>query len=172
MYKSRVFLVGIIFFVAVVGVGSIALLPALFWSFVKEKTAEEKLIVVSQIVSTEERKNIRERVSDTNQKIALLTGDEEKTIMVWEAILKSIARKNPDISLTAFYYENLPVSTTGKKMTISGVSENRQTLLAFVNDLKRETAFADVIVPVSNFVRNINIPFSVSVVFTHDAATE
>jgi hypothetical protein len=51
-------------------------------------------------------------------------------------------------------------------------SSHRQTLLAFVNELKRETAFADVIVPVSNFVRNIDIPFSVSVVFKHDANTE
>src|SRR3989338_7623994 len=165
MYKSHLLIVALSFFVVIIGFGAITLLPALFWSFVKENTAEERLAIVSQIVSTEERKNIRESVAGVNQKTALLQGAGEEATAVYEAIEKITERKISGISVIAFFYENAPGSAQRKRMTISGVSKNRQTLVSFVDGLEKENIFADVELPVSNFVRNADIPFSVSLSF-------
>ena len=172
IYKSHVLVVTLIFFGVVVGIGIITLAPALFWSFVKENTAEERLAVVSQIVSAEERKNIREAVADANQKIALLEEGEGARTLISLVVERAIERKNLDVALVGFFYENTPADTHGKVMTISGVSTDRQTLLAFVNELQKEEIFTNVRLPVSNFVRSSDIPFSVSVEFNNNANTE
>lgn len=172
IYKSHVLTVTLIFLGAIIGVGIITLAPALFWSFVKESTAKERLAVISQIVSAEERKNIRKSVAGINQKIALLEDGEGENTFVSLAVERVIARKNSEVALVGFFYENTPASTRGKVMTISGVSKDRQTLLAFVNELEKEEIFINVHLPVSNFVRSSDIPFSVSVEFNNNANTE
>ncbi|MBI2108951.1 MAG: hypothetical protein HYT93_02085 [Parcubacteria group bacterium] len=167
-YKSRLLIVGLIFFVITVGFGVVALSPALLWGFVKEKVALDRLTVVSEIVSVEERKNLKKSVSDTNKKISLLQEEKSGYIFIYEAIEKTMARKNFNVTLTAFFYENIPGSSQGVRMTVSGVAKDRQTLLAFVNALEKEPVFTNVELPVSNFVKSSDIPFSVSLQFNND----
>ena len=160
IYKLRFFVVATMGLLTLIVVGISALLPALFSGFVKEQTARERLSVVAKIISAEDRKNIREKVAEVNKKIVIVAGDVEKSIPISRAIEKIIEHKNPNISLTSFFYTDEKKDTKKRTITISGTSLNRQTLVLFIHALKEEDTFSEVNVPVSNFVRNTDIPFS------------
>jgi hypothetical protein len=150
-------------------VGAVALLPAFFWSFIKDREAQQSLVVIEQVVSVEERKKIRESVADANQKIMLLVETKNKISPVHEIIETILARKTFGIAITAFFSEQKTIDGQGRIMTLSGISQNRSTLLFFVNELREEDIFAEVNVPVSNFAKNKDIPFSVSILIQDDA---
>ncbi|MDP3726235.1 MAG: hypothetical protein Q8R36_03500, partial [bacterium] len=108
----------------------------------------------------EERKNLEKNVADINQKINILSGESERSISTSYAIQKIIENKNPNIFITSFFYDDIQKTEMPRIMTISGVSSNRHRLISFVNALRAEDTFSEVNVPVSNFVKNVDIPFS------------
>ncbi|MAG12720.1 hypothetical protein CL630_02795 [bacterium] len=163
IYKARLLISALVFSFVVGAVGAAALLPAFFWSFVKDREARQRLVVVEQVISIEERKNIRESVADANQKIVLLAETKGKISPIHEIIETILARKTSGIALTAFFSEQKSVDGKERAMTLSGISQNRSTLLFFVNELREEDIFTEVNVPVSNFAKNRDIPFSISI---------
>ncbi len=160
MYTRRLFIVSLFSLLMLITGGVVTLLPAFFASFVKEKEARERLVVVTEIVSAEERKNLEKDVADINQKINILSGESEKYISTSFAIKKIIENKNPNISITSFFSDGGQTLKAPRVMTISGISSNRNTLISFVNSLRADDTFSEVNVPVSNFVKNTDIPFS------------
>lgn len=172
MYKSRLFVVALLFLAAVAGAGIIALTPTFFWSFVKEKAAYERLAVVSQIVSSEERKNLREDVVAVNKRIAVLVGEDIARVAPSFAIEKIIARKNSGVALVSFFYGKEGGALPEKSIMVSGISQNRQMLLDFIHELQKEPAFSEVNVPVSNFVKSSAIPFSISLILNDNENIE
>jgi len=169
MYKARLLTSTLVFSLSIIGGGAVALLPAFFWGFVKDREAEQRLVIIEQIISVEERKNIRKSVADANKKITLLAAAKNKTAPVYEIIETILARKTSGISLTAFFSEQKSVDELESSMTISGISKNRSTLLFFVNELREEEMFTEVNLPVSNFTKNRDIPFSVSLMIRSNA---
>ncbi len=172
MYAARLFVAALVFLAIIMGVSIGMLVPALFWSFVKEKAAQERLAVVSQIVSAEERKNLQENITAVNKKIDILGVETREDALLSRAIENAIARKNQDVSLVSFFYENRSADAREKIITVSGISKNRQSLLDFIHSLEEENAFSDVSVPVSNFVRSTAIPFLISLTLNNNGNTE
>lgn len=161
IYAKRLFIVFLFFLLILITGGIITLLPALFVSIVKEKAGRDRLNIVAEIVSAEERKNLEKNAVDVNKKINILSGESERFISLSRALKKIIDRKNPRIFITSFFYDNAQKAEAPRVVTISGISANRQTLVSFVNELRAEDIFLEVNVPVSNFVKNTDIPFSV-----------
>lgn len=168
MYKSRLFIVALLFLESILIFGIVSLFPSIVSSFVKEKEAKDRLSIVSQIVSTEEQKNIRESVSEVNKKIALLEAKDPRTVLLSEAIEKIIARAGEGIRVTAFFFDKT-FSASGEVLAVSGIARDRRTLLAFVDEVRLEESFMSVDLPVSNFVRSADIPFSISVTLYNNA---
>lgn len=161
IYAKRLFIVSLFSLLILITGGLVTLLPALFASIVKEKAAHDRLNIVAEIVSAEERKNLEKNAADINKKTKILSGESERFISLSYALKKIIERKNPHIFITSFFYDSAQEAEALRAVTISGTSVNRQTLVLFVNELRAEDIFSEVNVPVSNFVKNTDIPFSI-----------
>lgn len=68
------------------------------------------------------------------------------------------------ISFVDNTYSNLK-KTKNKELTISGVAKNRNVLISFSDNLKKIDKVVSVDLPVSNFIKDNNIPFSLKVNF-------
>jgi len=172
MYRTRLVIVVLISTFVILSIGIITFLPTLFWSTVKEKAASERLSVIKQIISAEEQKNIQEDVISTNKKISLLKSGNARSVSMSDVTEIVIQRKSRSILITAFFYENKLLDEQEQKMTVSGIAQDRYSLLLFVNQLREENIFEEVNLPVSNFVKNTDIPFSLSLLINKNATIQ
>ena len=169
MYRWHLIIVVLIFSFLLIEAGVLMLTPSLFLSFVREKDARERLTIVEQVITAEERKNLREEITEANSKIEVLLGEEFETGIVSTVIARAIKKKNSTIRFDSFFYDGTAETSSKRKFTISGVSQDRQTLLSFVSILREDPLFQEVELPVSNFVKNTDIPFFISFTVNHHA---
>lgn len=162
IYRLHLVVVALVFSFLLIEAGVLMLTPSLFLSLVREKEARERLSVVEKVITVEERKNLRDEIVGVNSKIKVLLGEENETALVSSVIARAIEKKNNTIRFDAFFYDGTVEDPLKRKFTISGISKDRQTLLSFVNTLREDPLFQEVELPVSNFVKNTEIPFFIS----------
>ena len=66
--------------------------------------------------------------------------------------------KGAGISITNLFY-------TKENLSITGIAESRETLLDFRRELEQKAYTETVDLPISNFAKDTNIPFSMNVAF-------
>ncbi|MDQ3076137.1 MAG: hypothetical protein M3Q34_03340 [bacterium] len=139
-------------------IGSVALLPAYFFSSIKKDIANSKL--------TEQRKSPLPKfdqgalvtIQDLNDKFRLLETAEENRFVATERILNEIIlKKGPDIKLTQIAYSN--DNSSQRVVTIRGYAPSREGLLAFRFMLENNSNFKNIDLPISNFIKGNNIQF-------------
>ena len=76
-------------------------------------------------------------------------------------LFSAVVKDKPDgVIVTSFSYSS---STDPKTLTVGGVASDRNTLLSFVNSLKTSPTAGNVDIPVSNFAKDSNINFSITI---------
>jgi len=81
----------------------------------------------------------------------------ENRASVSAPLLEILNVKNNDIKISSIKY--LGEAAGQYKFSINGVSLNREGLLAFVSDLKKNSRFIGINLPISDFVKSTNINF-------------
>ncbi len=147
---------GVLFFIfSALSAPSVVLIGA------KEKSLED---ILSR--SEEERQKIlsatEAEIKKYNQRSSLYLKNKELESVPDNYFVKSINAKPNTISL-----ENLSFSRSETDITldISGIANNREALLGYVENLKLLVGVKDVTVPISSFVRGENLEFTVRVVY-------
>jgi hypothetical protein len=79
-----------------------------------------------------------------------------------ESLAKIIAAAGEDVTLS-----RLSLSGKGAVMQVSGKAATRDALLAFSRRLKSLPQVGSADVPISDLVKNTDVPFSVTITFTH-----
>jgi hypothetical protein len=97
-------------------------------------------------------------VADINKKLGVFASPAERFVFSRDGLLPILGRKNDSILITNISYDG---TGTAKKMTVNGVAKNREALLSFEGELKKEADFQGINVPISNFVQGSNISFSI-----------
>jgi hypothetical protein len=77
-----------------------------------------------------------------------------------DAITKS---KTSAITLSNFNYVLNSDGNTAK-VSIFGISSNRESILEYADKLRKTPGISDVNVPITNFIKESNMPFSITVV--------
>ncbi len=151
-------MLGICFIVA-----SVLILPSYFLSSAGEnfinmklKSQENEPVLVSQ-------KDALAVVKDLKTKLGLVENAEKRKSDFSEKIINEIIlKKIPNIRITKIFYENN--LQTGKRISISGVAQSRETLLLFRKALEDDASFSKVDLPISNFVKGSNIEFFMNLI--------
>jgi hypothetical protein len=78
-----------------------------------------------------------------------------------------ISKKTSAISIDEFTYDSTASSTA--HMSVQGVSETREALVAFQKRLADSNAFASVDLPISNLAKDKNIEFTIELAIGGDA---
>lgn len=139
----------------------LSILPSYFVSSVKNSAISAKIAAQKLKLSSSSEEKLLALVKDTDNKLALIEKFEKNKFYLSIQVINSIIlKKRPDIKITQILYENNEAN--GRKISIAGMAPSREVLLLFRRALEDDTAFTNVILPISNFVKGSNISFFMS----------
>lgn len=141
---------------------SVLLVPPYVFSITKYNNAQDNIDVLEQKYgnSTKE-KEIAAQIRDINSKIILLTGETQSTNLAPLDVIRTILKiKSNTIKIDGISYD----STGGvERIVLSGMALTRDGLATFVEELKNEPSFTSVSLPISSYVKSVNINFSIAI---------
>jgi hypothetical protein len=144
-------------------IASIAILPSYFLSSVRRNLVATKIEVQTNQAIPQASQDILATIATLKSKIDLVENAEKKKYLISEKIINQIMlQKMPEIKIKQISYEN--TTTGGKKVVIRGLAPSREKLLLFRQALEDDAAFKKVDLPISNFVKGSNIPFSINLI--------
>lgn len=138
-----------------------AMLPAYFLSLTKDSIANSKLEGQKADPASSSRSQSLSEIKDLNSKLKLVEDAEKNKFQISEKVIQAILlKKSSDIKITQISYEDN--GTQGKKISLLGVAPSREALLQFQQALEDDPAFNNVDLPISNFVKDSDIQFNLS----------
>ena len=142
-------------------IASISILPAYFISLEKKNFANTKLeLQQNELLPVPDRETLN-LVKDLDNKLSLIEKHRENQYLVSQKIINEMMlEKMPDIKITEIFYQDSQAQ--GKTISIKGTAPSRERLLLFRKILEDNSSFQKVNLPVSNFVKGINIRFSLN----------
>jgi hypothetical protein len=143
--------------------GSVAILPAYFFSSVKKNLYNTKLETEKKETVALFNQNTLDTINDIKNKLSLIERTNKDPYLVSEKVINQILlKKMSDIKITGITYES--TADKGKIITIAGTAVSRERLLLFKKALEDDVAFTKVDLPISNLVRGANIKFSMTLI--------
>lgn len=158
-YKNRRKVVALALLLCIFMIAFISLLPSYVLSTQKRNEASLKVASFGESTALEESKKLSAETLLANKKINALKPDNYiYTNEIFDDILSgqvggvkvlnfSIARKN----------------TERIDVIVGGIAHKRDSLLLFQNNLKKIDRFMEVVLPVSDLVKDSNINFSIKI---------
>lgn len=160
-YNTRRVVVILIFVILIQISTLVFMFPSWLISGSKEKGLELQLEKMGQSALSADATEIRDKIKIINNEIHLLdTGLQYPSLS--PLVDYVLSKKTPSIRINSFTYEG------GKSWTLSlkGISSTRESLVSFVDSLKKDNIFSSIDLPVSNLAKNKNIDFSIVMVVT------
>jgi len=134
------------------------ILPSFVISRDKTETVEERLSFLRDYTERQKDKELPLIIQETKEKIDLLSQKESEKVF---DIIKIITENEGNgILLESFSFRALPDGEY--QSSISGISQNRDTLIAFRRRLESQKKFAEVNLPISNLAESIDLEFSMT----------
>lgn len=151
--RRAVVIVGSLIFVLVVAVTGI--LPSYLLSKSRHEEVSERARIAGSMEPDIKSQEMQGWLAGINLKIKVLSRvvEQEKFSGVIESI---ISEKASGIRLSSFSWKQDGVDIL---VTVSGVAESRQSLLAFEDKLRGSKEFKEVTLPVSNLAKDRDVPF-------------
>lgn len=138
------------------------ILPYYFTVLRNDLVVSEQLQSIIKVENKENQgDNINLIVNQTNDQIRSINSLalNENTFSL--LISKIMANKSNEIKLNHFAFQVTDLDSA--KLIASGVAKNRQSLVEFVDDLKKEDGIVSVDSPISDFAKESNITFTVNI---------
>ncbi|OGI67273.1 hypothetical protein A2823_01490 [Candidatus Nomurabacteria bacterium RIFCSPHIGHO2_01_FULL_41_91] len=160
-YKLAILFLMVLDFCILVAVISIT--PSYFLSSAKSASINTKLEIQKNEPLPLFDQQTLTVIKGVNNKLDLVENAEKNKFLVSQKIIRAILlNKRSDIKITQILYENDPAQ--GKKISITGTAPSREILLLFRRALENDSAFKNVNLPISNFVKGSNIQFYLSLI--------
>lgn len=159
------FLVSVCMFLILTGVFAFSLAPVYFLSITKDKIQTDRLLALKNKSDPTSDPALDEIINKTNLKLNSLNLSSTPPSNAFDFIvsqrplyikINEISFKQKDKSKN----KNNAIAT----ISISGTASSRDALLSFKSILESNTSYSAIDLPVSNLVKNSNIPF----IFTFD----
>lgn len=161
-YRFRLAIVSVFAVGALVLASLILLIPSYILATTKYSNAEKEFAVLEgKYGGTGKEKDIATQIRDINTKIALLLkGSTSVQLSPLQAILEIVNIKGDAIKVSGFMYDP---AAGRERIVLNGVARDRDSLANFIEMLKKEPTFVNVTLPISSYVKSVNIDFSIVV---------
>jgi len=160
-YIARVAVLLLVFVIVTFALLVCLLVPAYISLEDKEKVAKEYLASQSDEIIND-KEDLNNIINDTNNKLMALKIEEDSGgFLVHQDIFNAIIDTRKDVNIDSITYQNNGV--TAPTVRVSGISDTREDLQLFIKRLEGEANFRNVNAPVSNFVQDKNIEFSLDI---------
>ena len=158
-YLARLTIAGLYFLAATLLIGMVLLL-SFYVSLRSKGTIARDQLDAFTLTEESNAKGYEEIIKETNKKLAVLQADDAKE-RVYDQVINTIISHRGDIRITGVVYEKTKNGTI--LVRLAGVSPDRESLLAFTKVIEQKSPFSNVTVPVSNFVKERDIEFSMEI---------
>ncbi len=143
-------IVGIVFF--------LSLVPTAYSIYIQKQTQTEELLSLRASLVSKNVQFTESIISSTNR-ILELFDEHTKSVVVTPVLFTVLEKKTNDITFKSIQYQ---YRTEGAVLIIEGVSRNREALQLFAKSFEASPVFARVQLPISNFAKNKDIPFTLT----------
>ncbi len=140
-------------------VAALLLLPSYVLSLYKKNAAEQSY-VQPPMTNQEENKELLSRANKGKAALSALVPEQPAKMPV-ELVTLITSLKTEDNTITSIKYTFKPPQSF--EGVVTGIAANRQSLVAFKNALEAVPGLDKVELPVSNFAKDSNISFSLTI---------
>ncbi len=160
-YKKRLIVVSLFALSLLFAFSIILLIPSYILSSEKYNNVFKQLVAEKKKIFTlADGKDPIKITKDVNNKLSILKKANTSLPAPYHVTVTIIKHKPKGIFIKSILYDK---NGNEEKITVSGISENRETLLLFLKSMESETEFSSVELPISSFVKGENIDFSLRV---------
>lgn len=159
-YKERLFVVWLFSISVFSIILLIFLLPTFVYVYFEEKNTRTNADLIKNSVQFKKADDVVIAIKETNEQLKALVAAQDPQSPT-DIIQKSIQSKNSFIHINEIEYKS--VTATTSTLVLTGVADKRESLQDFVTKLKSVEGFSDVVLPVSNFAKDKNIDFSITI---------
>lgn len=156
-YQTRFVVVLLLLVLAVVFFWIISLVPSFVLIYFEERAIKESSSEILEDSLLEDGTPVDEYVRDINNKIKLLNTPE---FPVTKLIGEVVSRQVRSVSINTFEFKSEENKGT---IFVSGIANNRESLVDFSNSLQESELFESIDVPFSNFAKSTDIPFTLTI---------
>ena len=154
-YYIRVATLFVLTAFCVVLVGFLFLIPSYVITKAKESAAASQIATLyAKQDSTKEQLNTI--IADINTKLSIFADPAHKFVFSTDVAAPVFSRKPQGVVITSIEFSIVNKVST---VSVTGVANNRQALLSFENNLKKESKFTGVNFPISDFAQGSDISF-------------
>jgi type IV pilus assembly protein PilM len=140
---------------------TLLIFPSYFYSQSKAEIAEARLEEFNQANPEIATHSLDTAITDINTKLLLLSNYKESADIIEKVYNPILASRNGGISLSQISYsEN---AQNEHIIVIQGTSSDRAALRTFKSNLDTHSDFADVQLPISNFLEKSNLNFIITI---------
>lgn len=159
-YRFRLAIVVLLFIILSQISFIIFLFPSWLISFYKEKDFMVKSDEISKTISALDVASTTSFIRTLNEKLLNISDAMEYPLII--PIYNSILSvRSSSIRLGSMYYT--ATDSNSAVVTISGISDKRDSLVSFTESLRKIESFSSVDLPISNLAKDKNIDFTISI---------
>ncbi|MHB1316891.1 MAG: hypothetical protein ACYCZW_03510 [Minisyncoccota bacterium] len=159
-YKGRRIIMWLGGFLMVIITSYFFLLPGYINVFFEEKNASTESKVIKDSTTFVKADEIAKTIVEINEQLKTLSLVTDSVEPI-SPIEKIISTKNLFIHINEIEYRELTATTS--TIILTGVADKRDALREFVSNLELVDGFSGVILPVSNFAKDKDIEFTISI---------
>ena len=162
LYKKRFVVIVLRSFVVLSILAGVCLVPSYLYSKNQEDILLAKKDMFEKRQAGELKQSLISSINDINTRLDGFSGSTLSSPITASFIDPIIKAKVSSITLSSFSYA---VGSTGDtaRVGISGVSGSREAILSFAGNLKKTSGVTNVDVPITNFIQESNMPFTVTI---------
>ncbi|MBI5005255.1 MAG: hypothetical protein HZC03_01485 [Candidatus Lloydbacteria bacterium] len=162
-YRLRLAITAVFALMVIIVFAGILLVPSFLLSSVKATESEARLDILHKTPARNLEEEIKAVVIKTNADTAFLSESGNQTFSVGGFVEHLLETKPDSIAITGIFYEKSKAKdNVSDKASIRGIAANREALSAYAASLGSDRYFAEAVLPVSGFVQEKDIEFSVS----------
>jgi len=165
----RTAVVGLFLLAVLLVVSVVWLTPAYILSKNKYDITEKELNAIKKEISSVQLEDSIILIEDINNKLAVLTEGIPLENHAHNIIIDILEHKKDNIKITDIIYDKSP---TEIRVLLNGEAFNRESLSSFVREIEKNELFSRVELPISDFVKETNLDFSLTLYIIYEQPEE
>jgi len=160
-YRVRIGIVSLLFLSVLIIIAFVSLIPLYISSSYKLNDVLKQMESKKQeTLYVDEKNNPIKITQDINNKLAVLEKKDSILPPSSDLITIVVGHKPNNVKINAIFYDR---GLTDGKVVLNGIARNRETLLSFLKSLEEDKIFTKVDLPISSFVEERDIEFSIRI---------
>jgi len=158
--KIRLVIILVTLFSIVMLISSALIVPSVILSRSKEKTSRERIEILQKIRELKKEDSAAAKLITLEKQVETL-GVLKRGVLIKELISVVLEEKPSSVSLSAILFEN---TENGTEINLKGIADRRNDLILYGKNL--EATFNRVDLPISNLAQNIDVDFSIGLLYS------